>query len=209
MSALLTEFLLVFSLQLVAVMMPGPDNILVLNNATAHSRRHGLYTGLGVSLGAGIQVVGCLLGLALIIKNSPTLFLLVACLSAIYLAYLGGKILMTYWWQRKQTAIAKAATTITYCQSFIQGLVCNLLNPKAILFFLGLFTLVIEEHTPLNWQLLYAVVIVLTALGWFSLISILVTHTKGQYYMQKVQHILQPLFGILLIIYGILILIEL
>lgn len=208
MSLLLTEFFLVFSLQLVAVIMPGPDNILVISNASAHSRLHGIYTGLGISIGAGIQVIACLLGLAIIITESVELFLLITWLSAIYLAYLGGKILMTYWRKKTSIIMSQATTTITYWQALLQGLICNLLNPKAMMFFLGLFTLVIEEHTPLAWQTLYAGIIVITALGWFSLVSVLVTHAKGQIYMQKVQHVLQPLFGILLIIYAVLIILE-
>jgi RhtB (resistance to homoserine/threonine) family protein len=205
MSTFLTEFLLVFSLQMVAVIMPGPDNILVMNNANTYSRKHGIFTGLGISIGAGIQVIACLLGLALIIKESTELFTLISGLSAVYLAYLGGKILASYWKQKTQSSATKVTSSITYRQALLQGLLCNLLNPKATLFFLGLFTLVINEHTPLSWQSIYAAAIVLTAFAWFSTLSILLTHSTGQYYMQKIQHVLQPLFGILLIVYAVLI----
>jgi RhtB (resistance to homoserine/threonine) family protein len=204
MSYFLTEYTLVVGLQILALIMPGPDYILVVSNASLQSRKHGIYTAFGIALGIGVQVIACLFGLALIIKESPVLFETVTWLCAAYLAYLGGRLL--YFTVKPGTTTNTTVVTKTdYFRSIKQGLFCNLLNPKALLFFLSLFTLVIDEHTPISWQITYGITMMITTFSWFTLVSLLITHPACQKYVQKVQKFLQPLFGLLLLGYGIII----
>ena len=85
MTQFLTEFSLVISLSLFALIMPGPDYILVVSNATFNSRRHGIYTCLGITCGFTILLIACISGLAFIVKESAWLYSLISWLGAGYL----------------------------------------------------------------------------------------------------------------------------
>jgi len=202
----ISEFTLVVGLQILALIMPGPDYILVVSNATLRSRQHGIYTALGIALGIGVQVIACLFGLAFIVHESPVLFTTVTWLCALYLGYLGIKLLY-HTLKPSAAETTTTATTASYVSSWQQGLLGNLLNPKALLFFLSLFTLVIDEHTPISWQIAYGIAMMITTFSWFTLVSLLITHARWQKYVQKIQKFLQPIFGALLLCYGIIIII--
>lgn len=202
MTTFLAEYSLVMSLQIFALIMPGPDYILVVSNATLQSRKHGIYTALGIALGIGLQVTACLFGLALLIQQSPLLFKIINILCAAYLAYLGAKLLHPA--TKTTVAITTVATTNNYYRSGQQGLFCNLLNPKALLFFLSLFTLIIDAHTPITWQIIYGITMMCTTFCWFTLVSLLITHSACQKHVQKAQRFLRPVFGIILLIYAIM-----
>ena len=205
MSQFLTEFILVTSLQLFVLIMPGPDYILVVSNATFNSRRHGIFTGFGITCGFTVLLIACMSGLALIVKESALLYSLISWFGAGYLLYLGSSL----WYQTLKKSQSTQTLTqipqVTYWQSWRQGMLCNLLNPKALLFLFGLFTLVINEHTPISWQVSYAAVMIINTFIWFYLVSILVTHPMAERYLHRVQHWIQPILGTLLILYAILI----
>ena len=63
------------------------------------------------------------------------------------------------------------------------GFLTNVLNPKATLFFLSLFTLVISPSTPFPVMLLMGVIMVVQTILWFSLVSILLTHKKSPWHL--------------------------
>ena len=57
-----------------AMVSPGPDFVLVVKNAARHSRQAALMTTLGINLGIAVHMSYCILGLALIIAQTPWLF---------------------------------------------------------------------------------------------------------------------------------------
>lgn len=133
---MLTQFFTIGLLMLFCAMLPGPDFALVTKNSLLHSRRSGLFTSLGIGSAVLVHITYCALGLAIVISNSLLLFNFIKYIGAAYLIYLGITSLLSKQ-PEKLTASNKKIqkSTLSNLLSFRQGFLCNLLNPKATLFF--------------------------------------------------------------------------
>ncbi|MGW6199453.1 LysE family translocator [Kribbella sp. NPDC055110] len=116
----------------VLVGMPGPNNLYISLRSLTQGRRAGVVSALAVETGTLVYIVVTALGLATVVQASPTLFTAITVAGALYLAYLGLKLL-------KVPASDHAADiqAAPLGRVFRDGVVVNLLNPKAALFFLA------------------------------------------------------------------------
>lgn len=137
----MTEWLIVFVAVLLAAMAPGPDFIVAIRNTLAGSRRAGLLTAFGFGAGVLVHAAYCQAGLAALIAQSVAVFTAFKILGAAYLFYLGVQALrsrgMT---EASLPSTPGASSALSDGQAFRSGFLTNLLNPKATLFFLALFT---------------------------------------------------------------------
>lgn len=197
----LAEFMTVATIHLLAVASPGPDFALVSKNSLTYSRRTGILSAIGVGLGILIHVAYSLIGIGLLMAKSILLFSFVKLLGAAYLIYIGWKSL-----RAKPVSVledAVASTDLTWFQALRMGFLTNALNPKATLFFLSLFTQVINPLTPKPIQLGYGVEMCLATMAWFSCLAVLLSHPQIRLRIRGVQHYIERVFGVILIGLGI------
>jgi len=194
-----TEFLTVALVHLLAVASPGPDFAIVLRESVTHGRRAGISTALGVGSGILLHVTYSLLGIGLIVSRSEPLFNLLKWLAAAYLFYLGIKALRS----RPGAAAVSAGTLPMATRSsrgaFVSGFITNGLNPKATLFFVSLFTLVISPHTPLLVQAGYGIYLACATAAWFSLVALLFSHAPVRSGFARMGHWFDWLMGVVLV----------
>ena len=84
-----------------------------------------------------------------------------------------------------------------------QGFVCNLLNPKAILFFWSLFSVIISSTTPFWLQSAMALEMMFVNFWWFAFVAYVATHPKLRKPLSRFQVWATRLMGIVLIYFGI------
>lgn len=89
----MTELLAVVAITLLAVISPGPDFAMVTRNSLLLSRRAGVCTAIGIGLGVLIHVGYTLVGVGLLIQRSVWLFNAMKIAGAVYLVWLGVKML--------------------------------------------------------------------------------------------------------------------
>ncbi len=131
--------LLFAGIVLIAVVSPGPDFVIVLRNAVAGGSRSGIATAMGVAVGVSFWVVAAAAGATALVSASPIAFDVIRFAGAAYLAYLGARAIMQAWRERGTVNDPGAdAPAQRHRTSFGQGLLCNVLNPKAAVFFLAL-----------------------------------------------------------------------
>lgn len=196
------EFLSISLLIILAAISPGPDFAVVTKNSLLYSRRIGIYTALGVSVSLLIHAVYCILGLALIISQSLLAFSIIKYLGASYLIYIGIKGLMSKREAMKLDSEHKKSS-LTSMQAFNQGLLCNLLNPKAIMFLLAFFTLVVKPGHSLFSEMGYGFEIALIHMIWFSGLSVMMTHRTVKANLSRVQFYIVKAMGALLVAFGV------
>ena len=196
------EFLSISVLIILAAISPGPDFAIVTKNSLLFSRRAGIYTAMGVSVSLMIHAVYCILGLALIISKSLLAFSIIKYLGAAYLIYIGIKGLSATHASMKSDEI-KLKSSITRWQAFSQGLLCNLLNPKAIMFLLAFFTLIVKPGSALITEMGYGFEIAIIHMIWFSCLSMLMTHTSIQKHLNRIQFYIVKMMGALLVAFGV------
>jgi len=198
----MTEFFAITLIIILAAISPGPDFAIVIKNALMHNRKSGIFTALGVSCSLLIHASYCILGLAIIISQSLLLFSIIKYLGAAYLIYIGIKSLMA---KRPSTHIQTQTnhTPLNAFQSFTQGFLCNLLNPKAIMFILAFFTLIINPSTSWLAQFSYGIEIGLVHAIWFGWLAIMITHQRIKASLNKAQYYIVKAMGAVLVGFGL------
>jgi len=193
------EFMTVALVHLLAVASPGPDFAVVVRESVAQGRRAGSWTALGVGCGIFVHVAYSLLGIGLIVSQSIVLFNLFKWLAAAYLVDLGWRALRARPMNLEAIDGTNAPVARSAWRAFVIGFVTNGLNPKATLFFLSLFTVVISPDTPLLVQAGYGLYLAGATALWFLLVAWLFSRGRVRAGFARMGHWFDRLTGAVLI----------
>lgn len=172
----MTGWILLMGVMMVALASPGPDFVMAVRSSILYSRRIGIWTSVGFALGVAVHVTYTLMGLAAVISHSVFAFSLIKYAGAAYLIYIGIKSLHSSGFSQGETlGEGYAAPTFSAMTALRMGFLTNLLNPKAAVFFLAIFSQFVHETTPTWVQVIYAVSCVLLTLIWFSGVAVILT----------------------------------
>ncbi len=198
----LPQFLTVAFIHLLAVASPGPDFAIVVRQSVSFGRVTAVQTSLGLGVGIMIHVTYSLLGIGVIVSQSVLAFTIMKYLGAFYLVYIGYKAMKT-----KPRSLEFSSTKNLkkqgFKKAFLTGLLTNGLNPKATLFFLSLFTVVIDHSTPIFIQTIYGLYMALATAVWFSGVSLVFGHYRVRELFSKLGHWFERIMGISLIALGV------
>jgi RhtB (resistance to homoserine/threonine) family protein len=198
----LSIFLTVAIIHFLAVVSPGPDFLMITRNSLVYSKRTGIYSAIGLGLGILVHVTYCLIGIGFIISQSIVLFSIIKLLGAGYLIYIGYKSLTSK--SSHQTVDNTSSKKDLDRLSAIRvGFITNVTNPKATLFFLSLFTVVIKPNMPLFLKTIMGAEMALVTFAWFAFIAIIFSHHILKKRITKIQHYAERFIGVLLIGLGI------
>ena len=198
----LSEFIAGALIHLLAVVSPGPDFAMVTRNSLVYSRRTGIYSALGLGFGISVHVIYSLVGIGLIISQSILLFSIIKFLGAAYLIFIGFKALRTEKTASADNAFIKKDDLKPF-SAVKMGFMTNVLNPKATIFFLSLFTQVIDPLTPLFIQVLYGLEMSIMTFVWFSFVALVFSNSYFKNKFSSVQHYFERVFGVILIALGL------
>lgn len=198
----LPAILTVALVHLLAVISPGPDFIMIARNSLVYSRKTGVYSAVGLGLGILVHVFYSLVGIGVLIAKSILLFNTIKYLGAAYLIYIGYKSLISKP-SKLHLAVQEQKTDIFRWQAIRTGFITNVTNPKATLFFLSLFTLVINPHTPLYVKLFMGAEMSIVTALWFMFVAYIVSHRLVRDKVGKIQYFAERFIGIVLIGLGI------
>lgn len=195
----LDEFLLIAISHFFAVASPGPDFALVLKQSIQKGRNNALATSAGIATGIFVHVSYCVFGVAIIISQSPQLFSALKYLAAGYLAYIGVMALRATENTQSTEQQLTNQSHESFKKAFSRGFLVNALNPKATLFFLSLFTLVISVDTPITVQAGYGLYMALATWAWFSFLSTVLSKQQVRQFFLRAGHWFDRCIGVVLI----------
>lgn len=186
---------------LLAVASPGPDFVMVVKNALSYSRKTGIYTAIGIGSGIIIHITYTFLGIGLLIKETPALFEVIKYIGAAYIIYMGIMSIRSN--SKSKIVVADNQQTISNFKAFKIGFITNALNPKASLFFLSLFTLVLKPETSPYVLVIIGVLLVLQTTLWFIIVSYFFTQELIQKKYFEYQNYINKFFGIILLLLAV------
>ena len=126
---------------------PGPDMALIVARSSAYGIRGGLLAALGVGAGAFVHILAAAVGISAMIVASATAFALLKWAGALYLIYLGVRMLLARDIAAPPSA-SGATDQLSPRQIFVQGFFTNVLNPKVAVFFLAFLPQFVEPTAP-------------------------------------------------------------
>jgi threonine/homoserine/homoserine lactone efflux protein len=166
-----TGLMLAFGINAV---IPGADFAMVLRQAVVHNRRAALFTSAGIAASIIVHGSYTLLGVGLIVGQSLLLFNLLKWAGVAYLVWLAVSALRSAPPKAPEIGAENGAATSDF-SAFALGFLTNLLNPKAVLFFLALFTSLVSAGTGFETKVLYVGSMSLMLFAWFALVSFFFT----------------------------------
>ncbi|MFT3829901.1 MAG: LysE family translocator [Opitutaceae bacterium] len=181
------------------LLSPGPDFFLILRNSLGPSAARGLGTAAGIALGLAAQVLAISFGFAAL---PPAAMHALQLAGAAYLAWLGARAFLA----RAEPAATNAPETAHAPgahSGFVDGLVCNLTNPKAFLFFVGLFAQVLPPGTSLAWRIALPVLIVTHGAVLWTLVVLALRAPPIAAQLRRAQHWLPRVFGLVLLAFAV------
>lgn len=210
----LQEFLLLATVHFLAVVAPGPDFAVVVQQSVSWGRKIGAITALGIGAGISVHVLYTILGFGLLIQTNELVFNAVKIISALYLIYLGLSLVRS---NLKKVDLEKNEQTVGILKdqqvpsaksAFLKGFITNATNPKATIFFLGIFTTVVHQSTPLNIQFLYGIWMCFVNAAWFIVVAYLFTTQKVRNVFLQKKKWFEIFMGLVLILLAIRLLIS-
>lgn len=205
MASMLLEYLTLMSVFALAAVSPGPDFAMVVRQSVVHGRRAGLMTSLGIGAALLVHAAYTLAGLGLLVAHSLIAFSILKWAGAAYLVYVG---IRTWTAPAPGTEAlpapdVPAGPAMSDARSFGLGFLTNALNPKAVLFFLSLFSTLISPATPLAVQAGYAASMAALLIGWFTLVTLFFTGRAVQERLRRLGRWFNRITGALLVGLGV------
>lgn len=169
---------------LAAVASPGPDLVQIIRTGT-HSRRAGVCCALGIMVGNTIWIIASLAGLSALINTTPQVLHVLQLVGGAFLMWMGYSSIRGGVATRRRAArvVAEHGPSVTSTpgagtaastsagpgtwQALRAGVLTNLANPKAVLFFGAVFAQFVRPGMGLGFSALLAVVMIVIGLAWF------------------------------------------
>lgn len=198
----LRDLLVIGSVSLLAAISPGPDFLIVVRNNLVYSRRSGYFTALGVSLALIIHLFYTLVGIGVLIAESPLIYNLIKYAGILYLFYLGVTSIYSSFKKTEELGLkyTKAEKDLLPLKAIQQGFFTNLLNPKCALFFISLFSQLISPETPWIIRIEFALVNWSVTLSWFCFLSYIITGKFLASKMDRFRNSIDRIMGALLML---------
>ncbi|BEV18127.1 leucine efflux protein LeuE [Herbaspirillum sp. DW155] len=137
----ITDIWQLIAATMVFLLLPGPGTFCVLTCAAKGGLRGGFMAQAGLMLGDIVLMFLAAAGVAALLHANPLLFHGLQYMGAVYLAYLGGRLLFA----RGQGG----GTVVPFSNAaeFRRGFLVTLFNPKAIVFYMAFFPLFLDPDT--------------------------------------------------------------
>jgi threonine/homoserine/homoserine lactone efflux protein len=195
------------SIHFIALMSPGPDFALVVQNATRHGRQTGLYIALGLSVGILLHSLFSLTGVSYLVHQHPLLYSVLQLLGGSYLLYLGigalrGVIAMIQTPPLDQPNRVNNLVIGNKRQAFTKGFATNILNPKALVFFISLMSSLVPAGMSVSGKGLALVILFGLSLLWFSSLAWMLSTQRMQRRLQQAGIYIDGLCGVVFTLVG-------
>ena len=194
------EFFTIVLLHLFAVASPGPDFLLVTRQSLRFGRTVAIWASAGIATGIIFHSFIAITGVSLLISSNPDFFNWLKMIAAVYIAYLG---CLSLFAKPNPLNNENRKHNENYLGSYVLGLITNILNPKAILFFITLFTVVVNESTTTILLLFYGLYMSITTFIWFTGISYIFSNQVLTKKYENFIPVFEKVIGIILIIIAI------
>ncbi len=200
---MLMLFLTVAMLHIVALVTPGPDFFFVSQTAVSRSRKEAMMGVLGITGGVMVWSGVALLGLNLILEKMAWLHSVIMVGGGLYLCWMGYQMLRGALKKETATQDSPAVELAHGGRSFLKGLLTNLSNPKAIIYFGSVFSLFVGDSvgSAERWGLF--VMIALETFAWFTVVASLFALPKMRRGYQRLAKWIDGMAGALFTGFGI------
>lgn len=213
---MLTSLASLALLYLAALIIPGPNLLLLTHTAASSSRTAALGVAFGIATGTFMWVAVAVFGVQKIFDAAPTLQTGLRVAGGLYLIYLAYGLLRSLWIDRRATARATDATEINGKSSvetpgstddrqsayFRRGLLTNLTNPKSLAFWTSVAVVSLDPNAMLSTRLAAVLMVGVMGLVWHIGLAYLFSTPPAQRAYMRAKPMLSLVTGIVMGAFG-------
>lgn len=184
-----------------ALLSPGPDFVLIVKSAIRNGNKKSIAIAVGISVANALYISLCLIGVGSILAKSATVLVTLKIMGGLFLIYLGIQALLAKKDSYKKIALAETNNRqleSTWISEFITGFMSGVLNPKNLLFYLSLFTVVLTKEISLSFKITLGIWMTMVVLFWDIAIIYLLSTSRVQRKFTKIAYYLDKLTGAVL-----------
>jgi threonine/homoserine/homoserine lactone efflux protein len=181
---------------IIGAMSPGPSLSLVIRNNITFNRLAGIMTSIGHGLGIAVYATMAVFGLGLILQTNQNLFLIIQILGLIFLFFLG----ILFIFQNKSKEITKENQNQNQINSFFQGFLIAVINPKILIWFTAIYSQFISIESSLAFNIILISTASIVDAIWYIIISIMITGYGVKSFLIDKKQLIQKSTGFILLI---------
>ena len=202
--SLLATFVAVATAHFLALLSPGPDFVLIVKSAIKNKHKNAVGVAFGIASANAVYIMLCLVGIGSFLATSAPLLIALKLLGGLFLLYLAVQAIHAKREDYKGLAMEErgAACNTSFLKEFVTGFISGISNPKNLLFYLSLFTVVLTKDVGLGFKVALGVWMTLVVLFWdMAIIFVLSTSrvrrkfAKIAFYIDKVTGAILGLIG--------------
>jgi threonine/homoserine/homoserine lactone efflux protein len=195
------------AIAVVLIVTPGPDTALIIRQALRAGSRAASLSAFGIATGSSVWAFASVLGVAVLLESSAAAFNLLKLAGAAYLIYLGVRSLIGSLGAAADTG-PPGRVRLGFSSAFAQGLLNNLLNPKAGAIFVSVMPQFIQPHDSLVRLLLMVAAYDVMVVAWLCAYGHVVSRAGRSRIGVRVRRSLERLTGVVMIGLGARLAIE-
>jgi threonine/homoserine/homoserine lactone efflux protein len=184
-----------------AVASPGPDFAMVVRQSLAFGRAAGVWTAAGIGAGILFHVAYGLFGLNWLTQRYPWSLTALGVAGALFLLWMGGQAVRARPLPDNGEDLPPAQAG-TAARFFAIGVLTNVLNPKAVLFFVALFTAVVTGPVSTALKVTLGLWIPLATFAWFAFVATMLGNAATRRKLRHVAHWIDRAMGVVLLVLG-------
>ena len=188
---------------LIALTSPGPDTAIVIRQVSVYGRVEGIKTAIGIGFGILIHCIMAISGISLLILDNDQYKFIITLIGGIYILYLG----LTMYSSINNEVTTNNNPLNIKNNSFNIGLITNIFNIKAFLFFVSLFAILIDNLNGIYFYL-YPIYFSFSSALWFIFLSYVLTSSKSKKFNVYNNKYLLVIMSIVLCLIGLYILVR-
>ncbi len=187
------EWLTIFFVCLVGAMTPGPSLIVIIYITNSKNFISGFVASLAHGFGIFIYALISIFSLTVLENILPSTIPIIQLLGAIFLIYLGSKILFIKTSEQEVNSQTKLPKTIL--DDFVLGLTISLINPKILIFFTSIFSQFINQDYSIYTKLGMGLLAGIIDTAWYVLVSYSVSIKVIENYIRSRQRLIFLILG--------------
>ena len=197
------EFIFLATAHFLALLSPGPDFFLIMQASLRLPLRYGLAICAGIALANGVYLLIAVIGFEMV-REMTLVFSTIKYLGAAYLLFLGFMLLSA----PRQTIDSQKSPSFISAESvarqFMIGFLSAVLNPKNMIFYLSLFTVLVSVETEFVTRCLYALWMMSVVFVWDCLVVLTICRKRVKRWLGRSIFYIEKLSGCALAFFGIL-----
>lgn len=188
---------------------PGADTMIVIRNTLRGGSSDGLVSSLGICSGLFVHAFLSAVGISAILLYSTTAFIVLKTIGALYLLWLGFSSFKTFFSNHYARTPQAEKAIFHFWVSLREGFFSNVLNPKAVIFYMAFLPQFISpESSALAQSMFLASLHFVVGTLWQGLLVYMICSANGFMMKRKVRKSLDFISGTIMTLLGIMLFLE-